>query len=54
MEGNVLFYQCASDIIAKSIILTNYKIPVPQPVATKADTTVSLTYDENNALRYAA
>jgi len=47
-----LFYQHASDLVVESIIQTHYEIS--QPIATKVDAPMSLTYEENNALRYAA
>ena len=47
IEGNVLFYQHA-----EAIILSRYKIP--HTTASEVHTTASLTYQENNALRYAA
>lgn len=52
IEGNVLFYQHVSDLVAESIIQTHYKIP--QITVLEVHTTVTLTYQENNALRYAA
>ena len=52
IEGNVLFYQHAHDLVAEAIILSCYKIP--HTTASELHTTVSLTYQENNALRFAA
>jgi len=50
IENNVLFYQCTSDLVAKSIIQTHCKMP--RPIATEVDATMNLTYKENHTLRY--
>ena len=48
-EGSAICFQCISDLVLKRLIKTTYPVSIP-----KVHMNSSLTYEETNAVRYAA